>query len=71
MNQPPRGLGLHKRASGVVVRRFTVYIHPDVATHVLVRAASQGVKASELVETAIRRVYMRPPRTPRRKKTSP
>lgn len=59
--------GLVRRADGAVVRRLTVRLDPDVATHLFVRAASMGVPAGELVEAAIRRTYMRPPR---RKKAS-
>lgn len=48
-----RGPGLVQRQSGKVRRRMTVYLPPELAKSLMVRAAEKGEEASELVSAAL------------------
>jgi hypothetical protein len=51
--EAPKGPGLVRRASGKVRRRMTVYLPPDLARALLVRAAEEGADVSDIVTAAV------------------
>jgi hypothetical protein len=48
-----RGPGLVRRQSGKVRRRMTVYLPPDLARALLLRAVGEGEEVSEIVSSAV------------------
>jgi hypothetical protein len=51
---PSSRRGIVERRDGRVLRRLTVYLPPDLARTLVVRAAGEGVDVSELAEQAFR-----------------